>query len=72
MSRQEHISSGAAASLLMGIERLVPMNVFCDCLISLLAGMLVMSALETKIERLCELFRDKLTVAVGQNPVRHA
>jgi hypothetical protein len=62
----------------VGSNRSVPINVFCDCLTDLMAGLLIASPEppETlaEIERLSWLFSDKLTAAVGlqQQPVGHA
>lgn len=62
---------------LPGGPRSVPVNIFCDVLTDLIAGLLIASPeppmTAAEIERLGRLFTDKLTAAIGQQiTVGHA
>lgn len=81
----DELSHALQPALLKAIERLapaggprsVPVNIFCDVLTDLIAGLLIASPeppmTAAEIERLGRLFTDKLTAAIGQQiTVGHA
>ena len=56
----------------IGGNRTVPINVFCDCFVEIMTGLLICcpdTAHDAEIERLCNVLRNNLTSAFRHSPV---
>jgi hypothetical protein len=78
----EHVTSDKLRAALLhaietmapiGSDREIPFNIYCDCMVSLLADFLVAApqpeAPDELVERLVATFRDKLTAAMARRGV---